>query len=104
MILNNEREESRIFALERGKRKMKKEFAEFNHNLQKEIMRIMNLQSEKDIALDEIKQLRKLLEESQGALSCIRHKGNNNCFPIGIEYGEKTILTLWKLPCHDFYS
>ena len=58
---------------------MKKEFAEFNHNLQKEIMRIMNLQSEKYFALDEIKKLRKLLEESQGTLDYIRHKGNNNC-------------------------
>ena len=89
MILNNEREESRTFAFEREKRKIKKEFAELNDNLQKEMMRIMNLQSEKDLALDEIKQLRKLLEESQGALGCIRHKGNNNSFPIGIEYGEK---------------
>ena len=45
-ILNSEREESRNFAFERGKRKMKKEFAELNYNLQKEMMKIMNLQSE----------------------------------------------------------
>ena len=67
---------------------MKKEFVELNYNLQKEMTRIMNLQSGKDLGLDEIKQLRKLLEEFQGALGCIRHKGNNNCFPIGIEYNE----------------
>ena len=52
MILNNGREESRIFAFERRKRKMKKEFAELNYNLQKEMI-IMNLQSENDLALDE---------------------------------------------------
>ena len=52
-------------------------------------MRIMNLQSEKDLVLDEIKQWRKLYEDSQGTLGCIRHKGNNNFFPTGTEYGER---------------
>ena len=47
---------------------MKKEFAELNYNLQKEMTRIMNLQLGKDLGLDEIKKLRKLLEEFQGAL------------------------------------
>ena len=50
---------------------------------------IMNLKSEKNLALDEIKQLRILLEESQCALGCIQHIGYNNCFPIGIDYDEK---------------
>ena len=72
---------------------MKKEFAELNYNLQKEMTRIMNLQSGKDLGLDEINQLRKLLEEFQCALGCIRHKGNNNCFSIGIEYDETRFLS-----------
>ena len=49
----------------------------------------MNLKSEKNLALDEVKQLRILLEESQNSLCCIPHKSYNNCFPIEIDYGEK---------------